>query len=294
MVTPLEAARAVLGVPQDSRIWEDKTSHLFTPEKVDSLARMGPEYYIKCRYFHISPMITGYTTTYVGAMPETRPEIMWYHRQECEIRFRTRPMVRVFSEMPEWCREIQFAIPGQGETEWHGGPFAWQWDPEGGLTIKFRYNGEDPYPHRLENHFSSERIIVQQGRHLKQRTASFWWGQKMERGVIHHIAMSDASYGRTEVSPTMGTRPDEPAQEPEQNPTVMERPGGALDTNPPPVVEEVNSEVRSQFEALASRCARAVAQHNTGEPTHQRPVEADTRMGDDSDTEYLDHDVEFF
>ena len=203
-------------------------------------------------------------------------------------------MVRVFSEMPEWCREIQFAIPGQGETAWHGGPFAWKWDPDEGLTINFRYHGEDPYPHRLENHFSSERVTALHGRYLRQKTSSFWWGQKMERGVIHHIAMSDASYGRKEVSPTVGAGPNEPAQEPEQNPTTMQRPGRTLDTGPPPEVEEVDSEVRRQFEALTRRCARAVAQHNTGEPTHQRPVEADIRMGDDSDTEYLDHDVEFF
>ena len=60
MMTPLEAAREVLGLHQDTVIREDKVTHLFTPDKVDLLASMGPEYYITCRYIHIAPMITGY------------------------------------------------------------------------------------------------------------------------------------------------------------------------------------------------------------------------------------------
>ena len=289
MMTPLEAAREVLGLHQDTVIREDDVTHFFTPDKVDRLANMGPEYYITCKYIHIAPMITGYDTVYIGATADVRPEIMWYTRPACEMRFRMRQTVRVFERgIPEWIREIQFVDPVLGETAWHGGPVAWWWNPDEGLTINFRYHGEDPYPHRLEQHFSSERVTAAHGRCLRQRTSSFWWGQKMERGSMHHIALSDATYKRKEGSSTAGTILVGLAG---QHSAVTQRPGWAPDTDPRSAGGEVDPNVRMQFEELTGRCERAIARRNAGESTHRHPGEADARMGDSSDDEYLDPNV---
>ena len=182
-------------------------------------------------------MITGYNTVYIGATPDVRQEIVRYTRPECEIRFRMRQTVRVFETgIPEWIREVQFVDPGLGETAWHGGPVAWWWSPDEGLTINFRYHGEDPYPHRLEEHFSSERVTAAHGRCLRQKTSSFWWGQKTEQGLTHHIAMSDATYKRKEGFLPAGTIPVEVTG---QDPVVTQRPGWAPDTDPRPVGGEV-------------------------------------------------------
>ena len=78
----------------------------------------------------------------------------------------------------------------------------------------------------------------------------------MERGSMHHIALSDATYKRKEGSSTARTIPVGLAG---QHSAVTQRPGWAPDT--------------------------------AGESTQRHPGEVDARMGDSSDDEYLDPDV---
>ena len=202
MISPEEVVLLALGLRQDSRIKSDRENHHFTPEKVRNLRDWGQEYYIKCRYFHIAPMISA---------DEGGPVAFWYTRPECEIRFRARRGVRVLEVLPEWIHEIQFVSREWQEnewrvqeSEWHGGPVAWAWDPERGLELNFRYHGKDPYPHRFEDHYTAESITAKDGRCCKRKLSSFWWGQKEEKGVTHFIAMADATYGHSKEQETPG------------------------------------------------------------------------------------------
>ena len=202
MLSPLEVVQLALGLRQDSRIRPAEDQHHFTPERVRELREWGEEYYIKCRYFHLAPMISA---------DEGGQVAFWYTRPECEIRFRARQGVRVFEELPEWIHEIQFVSREWHEnewrvqeSEWHGGPVAWAWDPERGLELNFRYHGKDPYLHRFENHYSAESITAEGGRCLRRKLSSFWWGEKVEKGVTHFIAMADATYGRSGEQATPG------------------------------------------------------------------------------------------
>ena len=195
MISPVEVVQLALGLRQDSRIKSDRENHHFTPERVRNLRDWGQEYYITCRYFHIAPIISA---------DEGGPVAFWHTRPECEIRFRARRSVRVLEVLPEWIHEIQFVSREWHEnewrvqeSEWHGGPLAWAWDPEKGLELNFRYHGKDPYPHRFGEHYTAESITAADGRCSRRKLSSFWWGQKEEKGVTHFIAMADATYGRS-------------------------------------------------------------------------------------------------
>ena len=103
--------------------------------------------------------------------------------------------------------------------------------------------------------------------------------------------MSDATYKRKEGFLPAGTIPVEVTG---QDPVVTQRPGWAPDTDPRPEGREVDPNMRIQFEVMTRQCGRAIARRNTGESTHRHPEEADARMVDSSDDEYLEPDVVSF
>ena len=321
-ITPLESVRAVLGLQQDIVIREDKCNHFFTPDRVRFLMGMGPGYYIRGRYIHIAPMIID------GDTPGARPVTIWYTRPECEIRFRVRQIPRVFTVgLVEWIREVQFSDPTLGESPWHGGPMAWKWESEEGLTINFRYHGAQPYPHKLKEHFSSDRVTAEHGRCCRQKTSSFWWGQKEEQGFTHYIAVADATYGREAGPVALAVlapgAPDPPLP---SNPRPPNLPTGHEDVPPLPPGHEARSsddhgigshnpqspgggriETRwstprdshtpDRSRANPHACDTStpiMSQSPYGASSHAWHGDDDARMSDDSDKEYLDDDVVSF
>ena len=318
-ISPLESVRAVLGLQQDTVIREDKDTHFFTPDRVRFLIELGPGYYIRGRYIHIAPMIID------GDTPGARPVTVWYTRPECEVRFRIRQIPRVFTVgLGEWIREVQFAEPSLGDSPWHGGPMAWKWEPEEGLTINFRYHGEQPYPHKLREHFSSERITAEHGRCCRQKTSSFWWGQKEEHGFTHYIVVADVTYGRVEGPVALGVLapgvPDPPPPSDHRPPNLPEdhedvpplppshgaRSSDDQETgshNPQSagcaLLETRWSTPRSSYNPDRSRanyhtCGTPVpiiSQGPEGTSSHAWHEDDDARMSDDSDEEYLADDV---
>ena len=119
---------------------------------------------------------------------------------------------------------------------------AWKWESEEGLTINFRYHGAQPYPHKLKEHFSSNRVTAEHGRCCRQKTSSFWWGQKEEQGFTHYIVVADATYGREAGPVALAVlapgAPDPPLP---SNPRPPNLPTGHEDVPPLPPGHEARS-----------------------------------------------------